>query len=363
MFDVQNHGGHPRLKEHKDMALGSGTDVDPTTYDVSYYALADWIGDVLDYGTDPIGSGAYFAGTSTTGLAIPGRIEAEAYNSGGEGVGYHDTDSANNGGAYRSEGVDIETCSEGGYNVGWTNAGEWLKYTVSVSAGGSYNLTIRYASTSDGSLHIEDENGNNLTGSVSLPSTGGWQTWQSKVVPVTLATGNHTLKLVEDTGGYNLNYLNFATGGLTNRATGGTASASSNPVSGEAASYAFDGSTSTKWLGTTVSTSPVAWLQYQFGSGSSYAITQYKITSANDTPSRDPKSWQLCGSNDGTSWTTLDTQTNQSFSGRFVTNSYSFSNSTAYKYYRLKITANNGSTETNLGGTGLIQLSELQLLN
>ena len=145
-----------------------------------------------------------------------------------------------------------------------------------------------------------------------------------------------------------------------NRATGGTASASSNPVSGEAAAKAFGGQTSTKWLGNM--TGSGAWLQYQFAGSEAYAVTQYKITSANDAPGRDPKNWSLLASNDGVNWTTLDTRTNQSFSGRFVTNTYTIANTTAYRYYRLSITANNGSTETNLGGTGLVQLSELQLL-
>jgi hypothetical protein len=105
-----------------------------------------------------------------------------------------------------------------------------------------------------------------------------------------------------------------------------------------------------------------AWLQYQFAGGAAYAITAYAITSAPDTPSRDPRSWQLLGSNDGTTWTTLDTETNQSFAGRSVTNTYSLSNTTAYRYYRLLITANNGSTETQTGGLGIVQLAELQLL-
>ncbi|MBN1599378.1 MAG: hypothetical protein JW894_13880, partial [Bacteroidales bacterium] len=51
-------------------------------------------------------------------IAIPGTVEAENYDNGGEGVAYHDNDASNNGGQYRtSEGVDIEACSEGGYNV------------------------------------------------------------------------------------------------------------------------------------------------------------------------------------------------------------------------------------------------------
>lgn len=47
-----------------------------------------------------------------TAIGLPGRIEAENFDNGGEGVAYHDTTpTANEGGAYRSEGVDICVCS------------------------------------------------------------------------------------------------------------------------------------------------------------------------------------------------------------------------------------------------------------
>jgi hypothetical protein len=152
--------------------------------------------------------------------------------------------------------------------------------------------------------------------------------------------------------------MRAAGGVVINLARGGTATASSQPTSGKGASKAFDLSTTTAWLGNM--TAAGAWLQYQFAAAT--AITAYAITSAPDTPSRDPRSWQLLGSNDGTTWTILDTQTNQSFAGRSVTNTYSLSNTTAYRYYRLAITANNGSTETQTGGVGIVQLAELQLL-
>ncbi|HYT92746.1 MAG TPA: PA14 domain-containing protein, partial [Gemmataceae bacterium] len=154
--------------------------------------------------------------------------------------------------------------------------------------------------------------------------------------------------------------MRAAGGVVINLATGGTATASSQPTTGKDASKAFDISVTTAWLGNMTATG--SWLQYQFAGGIANAITAYAITSAADTPSRDPRSWQLLGSNDGTTWTTLDTQTNQSFSGRSVTKTYSLTNTTAYRYYRLAITANNGSTETQTGGLGIVQLAELQLL-
>jgi|GEM_PF-728713 len=94
------------------------------------------------------------------------------------------------------------------------------------------------------------------------------------------------------------------------------------------------------------------WVQYQ--STAPVVVAQYTITSANDSPSRDPKDWTLQGSNNGSSWTVLDTQSGQAFATRFLTKSYLIANSTAYTYYRLNITANSGATAT--------QFAELELL-
>jgi hypothetical protein len=95
------------------------------------------------------------------------------------------------------------------------------------------------------------------------------------------------------------------------------------------------------------------WLQYRFAPGESWAVTRYKMITGQDGPDRDPKDWQFQGSADGTTWVTLDTQTNQAFPGRNATNTYSFENRTVYSCYRLNITRNNGS--------GLTQVAELEL--
>jgi len=132
--------------------------------------------------------------------------------------------------------------------------------------------------------------------------------------------------------------------------TGGTVTASSTvSPTGEDRAKAFDGSSSTKWL----ISSSTGWIQYQFASGVSHAVTSYAITSANDYPTRDPKNWTLQGSNDGTSWTTLDTRTSETFASRFQTKTYTFSNTTSYKYYRLNVTANNGGAELQIAEIGL----------
>ena len=95
---------------------------------------------------------------SGTPIDIPGTIEAEYYDNGGEGDAYHDTSPGNNGpSTIRGDDVDIEACTDtgGGNNVGWTVAGEWLKYTVNVVSNGSYTITARVASfVATGAYHI-----------------------------------------------------------------------------------------------------------------------------------------------------------------------------------------------------------------
>ncbi len=148
-----------------------------------------------------------------TRASIPGKVEAENYDTGGEGLAYHDSDVANSGGQYRTgEGVDIEatTDSGAGYNVGWTATGEWTKYMVNMTSGGTYNIDFRVASANTGStLHLEVD-GANVSGTITVPNTGGWQTWQTVTKSnVSLTAGSHTLRLYIDNGGMNINYLNF----------------------------------------------------------------------------------------------------------------------------------------------------------
>ncbi len=153
------------------------------------------------------GSGPY----SGTAIALPGTIEAENFDLGGEGVAYHDLDSANQGGAYRTaEGVDLESASEGGYNVGWTLTGEWLKYSVNVSQATTYTLTCRVASGQAGGQFRVEVDGSDVTGTLTVPSTGGWGTWKTLTkTGVALPAGNHVLRVYVVNSGFNLNNLKF----------------------------------------------------------------------------------------------------------------------------------------------------------
>lgn len=145
-------------------------------------------------------------------IAIPGTVQAENYDLGGEGVAYHDNETANQGGAYRTDGVDVQTTTDAGagYNVGYIAAGEWLEYTTNVTANGNYDILMRVAATAAGStFHIELD-GSNITGTVMVPNTGGWQTWQTVTLKnIALTAGQKILRIAMDGGSFNLNYVTF----------------------------------------------------------------------------------------------------------------------------------------------------------
>ena len=147
-----------------------------------------------------------------TPVAVPGTVQAENYDAGGEGVGYHVTSINGSANSYRTDGVDIEACTDtgGGYNIGWTAAGQWFRYTVNVATAGTYNVAFRVASnTTAGTLHLQNSSGTNLTGSVAVPVTGGWQNWTTVNATATLPAGQQTLTLAEDSGGFNVNLMTF----------------------------------------------------------------------------------------------------------------------------------------------------------
>ena len=179
---------------------------------------------------------------------IPGRLECEKYDIGGEGVAYHDADNVNNGsgklnpndGTYYNtfrinEGVDISYTKVGGtddnpYNkvepkmkqlyVGWTDPGEWIKYTVEVKENGFYEGAIMYTANADGKIAL-DVDGNAWLQPVTIQSTFNaaeplawrqWHHWNKQNIfnHLKLSKGVHvlTLRTVEK-GGMNYDYIEF----------------------------------------------------------------------------------------------------------------------------------------------------------
>ncbi len=132
--------------------------------------------------------------------ALPGTVEAEDFDTGGDGIAWHDLTSGNGPGDYRTGvDVDIEDSTGGGYNVGSAQEGEWLQYTVDVASAGTYQLGLRVAADTGygGVVHVEFD-GDDKTGPIAFPVTGGWQSWQTVWTSVTLAAGEQAMRLYFD---------------------------------------------------------------------------------------------------------------------------------------------------------------------
>jgi len=179
---------------------------------------------------------------------IPGRIECELYNEGGEGIAYHDLDSINNGsgklnpanGTFLNEfrmkeGVDISytkshDIDNNPYNkvprdmdqlyVGWTKPAEWINYTVKVKQTRNYKIGLMYTANGDGAISL-DVDGKHITGALKITSTHddrdtvAWRQWHhwnkvDSLTSVKLKKGIHILTLhVVANGNMNFDYLEF----------------------------------------------------------------------------------------------------------------------------------------------------------
>lgn len=108
----------------------------------------------------------------------------------------------------------------------------------------------------------------------------------------------------------------------------------------------IDNQSETKYL----TNNDQGWIQFRSGHPST--VTKYALTSANDAPTRDPQNWSFQGSNDGKTWTTLDSRANQDFQTRFLKREFSFPNSTPFTHYRLNMNNREG---------GILQLGEWEI--
>jgi hypothetical protein len=242
---------------------------------------------------------------SGTPVALPGQIDAEKFDNGGEGVAYHDTTSGNSGGQFRNTDVDIEAASEGGFDVGWAAAGEWLNYTVNVAGAGTYTVNLRVASPSGASMHVGFNTASDIWKVVSVPNTGGWQNWTTVSFTATLGAGTQQMTILFDTGGMNLRNVVVSSsggggGGLspylgTPVALPGTVQSANFDNGGESVAYhdTTPGNTGGAYRATGVDIEPASdggydvgwiaageWLNYTVNVGSSGAyVAQLRVAS------------------------------------------------------------------------------------
>jgi len=148
-----------------------------------------------------------------TPAAVPGTIQAEDYDLGGQIIAYSDNSSGNAGGQYRSDDVDIEVTTDtgGGYNVGWIGDDEWLEFTVDVASAGLHNFGVRVAADPAACTSIDFHikmNGQDVTGPQSTTPTTGGQDFKTVAVPgVTLEAGEQILRFAMDSDSWNVNWI------------------------------------------------------------------------------------------------------------------------------------------------------------
>lgn len=147
-------------------------------------------------------------------LEIPGTVNAADFDEGPLGVAYNYSKDGNH--SYRPDAPGTESCSEGdntvspggGYNVGWTKDGNWLRYTVDIKQAGKYKVDLRIAGGGGGIIYLTVDDVK-VSDEIPIQGTGGWQNWQSAFGTADLPAGKHLMKVVIKKANLNLHRVIF----------------------------------------------------------------------------------------------------------------------------------------------------------
>ena len=154
---------------------------------------------------------------SGTPVGLPGIIQAENFDKGGEGMTFHDSDTKDEGdAAYRTdnEGLDLVK-GNSGTAIGYTAGNEWTEYTVNVKEPGEYSFeaTCSNGSSSNGGFTINTVKGTTITqvGKVTVTPTGGWGTYKVMTGKLTknLAEGEQILRFTISGANCNIDKVKF----------------------------------------------------------------------------------------------------------------------------------------------------------
>ena len=150
---------------------------------------------------------------------IPGKIEIENYDVGKPNKAYSDKDGENQGKAYREDGVDIVQLDSAdkskGYAIGYTNEGEWLRYTVNVAETGTYEVKVNMATPSENAgvkLYID---GKAVTDDIIAKQNGenDWSTYSAVSAKTKeIEKGEHALKVEIVGNNVNVDWMEFCKG-------------------------------------------------------------------------------------------------------------------------------------------------------
>jgi hypothetical protein len=153
----------------------------------------------------------------------PCEIEARDFDFGGEGLAFHDSNTSNDpNGSYRTDNGDPDGAAadvESGGNIGHTNAGEWLVYTVEVKDAGVYEADVYLSVNSDGGGAFSISVDGNKSETTVVPNNSSWNDWRwvyekfPELKPTqprfNLSTGKHKIRLSYESGGFNLMAIKF----------------------------------------------------------------------------------------------------------------------------------------------------------
>ena len=147
-------------------------------------------------------------------MTIPGMIEVENYDEGGQSVSYSDKDFVNEGNAYREDGVDIvqidSTDKTKGYAVGYTSAGEWMEYTLKVAEAGEYAFVANVATGLEGASFSLSMDGKAISDTVVVPQGDDWNTYGLVDGKTTaLEAGEHVLRVTITGAFLNIDWIKF----------------------------------------------------------------------------------------------------------------------------------------------------------
>jgi|GEM_PF-1338986 len=206
----------------------------------------------------------------------PGKIEAENYSA--------------------MSGIQTEASTESGLNISYIDAGDWMDYTVNIVNAGTYNVDFRVSSPyADTQLQLRS--GATTLATVTLPNTGGWQSWQTVTASVNLPAGSQTLRVYAATNGWNLNWLSITSGATVpssdNLALNKPAFESSHEGA-YAAAGAVDGNSGTRW--SSLFADP-QWIYVDLGEVKSVSRVKLNWEAAY------AKAYQIQVSSDASAWT------------------------------------------------------------
>lgn len=184
---------------------------------------------VLKYDESGSSSGEEQGGGSTVeeqkpyqeAINIPGLLEGEHYDLGGNGNAYKDSDNENEGDAkFRTdEGVDIVKGGTG-MAIGYTTSSEWLEYTINVEKTGAYDLTAN-ASNGGGEIKFDVYVDDTKVASFSGEKTSSWDTYTAlTTTSKEIKEGKHILKVKFESNNNNLDYIKFAEPDTTSQGGG-----------------------------------------------------------------------------------------------------------------------------------------------